>query len=125
VLRSAGTVRRAESLGHGALAAELAGLLIDDLAVADVVLVEGDAWRWLAQQLGKPGLAHLDRQPAQVLAVEFEQVEGAEHGREARGPGTDQIEHREPAVVADDGSPSGRSAPAAPLRPQSAGETVW
>jgi hypothetical protein len=34
-----------------------------------------------AQQLGEPGLAHLDRQPAQVLAVEFEPVEGAEHGK--------------------------------------------
>jgi len=33
----------AEPLRHDALAAELAGLLIDDLAVADVVLVERNA----------------------------------------------------------------------------------
>jgi hypothetical protein len=29
----------------------------------------------------KPGFAHLDRQLAQILAVEFEQVEGAENCR--------------------------------------------
>jgi hypothetical protein len=27
-------------------------------------------------------------------------VEGAEHGREVRGPGTDQLKHREPSLVA-------------------------
>jgi hypothetical protein len=43
VLRAAGTVGRAQSLGHDALAAELADLLVDDTAVADVVVVERDA----------------------------------------------------------------------------------
>jgi hypothetical protein len=45
--------------------------------VADVVRVEGDAGRRLAQQPGKSSFAHLDWEPAQVLAVD-EQVEGAE-----------------------------------------------
>jgi hypothetical protein len=62
----------------------LQDLPIDDRAVADVVLVESDTGMRTAQQLGEPGLAHLDRQSAQVLAVEFEQVEGAEHGRKVR-----------------------------------------
>jgi len=35
-----------------ALAPQLAGLLIDDCAVADVMLVEGDARMRSAQQLG-------------------------------------------------------------------------
>jgi hypothetical protein len=50
VLRSAGAIERAESFRYDALAAELAGLPIDNLAVADVVLVEGDAWMRIAQQ---------------------------------------------------------------------------
>jgi hypothetical protein len=36
MLRSPGAVERAEPFGHDALAAELAGLLIDDVAVAQV-----------------------------------------------------------------------------------------
>jgi hypothetical protein len=45
----------------------------------------------------------LDRQLVQILAVEFEQVEGAKHCVGVMTPGPDQLEHREPAVVADDG----------------------
>jgi hypothetical protein len=51
----------------------VASLKIDDVAVADVVLVNCDARMRTAQQLNKPGLPYLDRQPAQVLAVDFEQ----------------------------------------------------
>jgi hypothetical protein len=41
----------------------------DDGAVANIVLIEGDAERRLVQQqLSKSGFAHLDRQSAQVLA---------------------------------------------------------
>jgi hypothetical protein len=39
MLRAAGTVGRAEPLRHEALAAELAGLLVDDVTVADDVPV--------------------------------------------------------------------------------------
>ncbi len=38
-----------------------------------------------------------------VLAANFEQVESAEHGREVRRPGTEQIKDREPTVVAHNG----------------------
>ena len=55
-------------------------MLEDDSTVADEVLVEHDARMRRVQQPGEPGLADLDRQPAQVLAVGFEQVEGAKHG---------------------------------------------
>ena len=68
----AGAVCRAQPLRHHALAAKLAGLLIEDFAVADVMLVECDTSRRLAQQLGNPGFAHLDRQPAQILAIKLE-----------------------------------------------------
>jgi hypothetical protein len=43
VIHSAGTVRRAEALRHDALAAEIADVLVDDGAVANVMLVESDA----------------------------------------------------------------------------------
>jgi GNAT superfamily N-acetyltransferase len=49
------------------------------------------------------GRALLDRQPAQILAIDFEQVERAEHRREVRGPGSDQVERCETGLVADDG----------------------
>jgi hypothetical protein len=39
VLRAAGTIERAEQLRHDTLAAELAGLLVDDVTVADDVPV--------------------------------------------------------------------------------------
>ena len=47
------------------------------------------------QQLGKPGLAQFDRQPAQVLAVELEQVEGAEHGGTVVTKGSEQLKKNE------------------------------
>jgi len=68
---AAGAVRRAEPLRHNVLAAELAGLPVDNVAVADIVLVDRDARMRTAQQLGQPGVARFDRQPAQILAVEL------------------------------------------------------
>jgi hypothetical protein len=44
--------------------------------------------------LDKPGFADLDRLPAQVLAVELKQVEGAEHSVVV-APGAEQVEDRE------------------------------
>ena len=42
--------------------------------------VEGDPVAGVAEQIGEHGLAVLDRLPSEVLAVEFDQIEGAEHG---------------------------------------------
>jgi hypothetical protein len=42
------------------------------------MLVQGNAAGGLWQHAGGPGLAVLDRPPAQILAVELEHVEGAE-----------------------------------------------
>src|SRR6185503_708501 len=73
-------IRRAEPLRHNALTAERAGVLVEDRAVAVVVLVEDDARMRAAQQISQEGLAVFNRCPAQIPAVEFEQIEGAEHG---------------------------------------------
>ena len=51
-------------------------MLVDDPAVAAVVLVEGNAVDRPAQQLGKGRFPLLYRRPPQVVAVELEQVEG-------------------------------------------------
>jgi hypothetical protein len=49
MLRPAGAIERAEPLRHDALAAELASLREYDIAVADVMLVERNPLRRLAQ----------------------------------------------------------------------------
>jgi hypothetical protein len=49
VFGAAGAIERAEPLRHDAFAAELARLLVHDFAVADVMRVECDALRRLAQ----------------------------------------------------------------------------
>jgi hypothetical protein len=70
VFGTAGTVRRAEPLRHDAFASELAGLPVDDIAVADVVLIDGDARMWAAQQLDKLGLSYLNGRALSRLIVE-------------------------------------------------------
>jgi hypothetical protein len=44
------------------------------------MLVVGDARMGVSQELGQRALALFDRRAPQVLAVHFEQIEGAEHG---------------------------------------------
>ena len=54
-------------------------MLEDDGAVASEVLVQGNAVLRASQQPGEPMLAMLDRYPPQILAVDLEQVEGAQN----------------------------------------------
>ena len=67
------------------------------------MLVQGDAVGWLAQQAGEPRLAILDRQSAQILAVEFEQIKSTEHGGVVVTPRPDQLKHCKAGVIGDDG----------------------
>lgn len=85
------------------LAAERAGVLEDHRAVAVVVLVEGDTLMRVAQKLRPGAFALLDGRAPQVLAVHFEQIEGAEHGGGVVPVSTDHIEYSEAGVVAYDG----------------------
>ena len=57
-----------------------AGVLEDDRSVARAVLVEGDAFMGMTEKLLQEALALLDWRAPQVLAIEFEEVERAEHG---------------------------------------------
>ena len=107
----AGAIGRAEALRHDALATERAGVLENGRAVALVMLIEGDPVAGVSEQIGEHGLAVLDRLPPEVLAVEFGQVESAEHGGVIVMPIADQIEDREPVRVDDDGLAVERARP--------------
>jgi len=78
-------------------------VLEDDRAVGVVMLVVGDTRMGVSQELGQRALALFDRRAPQVLAVHFEQIEGAEHGGGVVPVSTDHIEYSEAAVVAYDG----------------------
>ena len=78
-------------------------MLEDCFAVAGMVLVERDTFMGVTQKLRQYPLALLDRHAPQVPAVEFEQVERAEHGGGIMTISADQVENGEPAFVADDG----------------------
>ena len=107
------------------LAAERAGVLEDHRAVAVVVLVERDPFMGLAQQLCQDALALLDGRAPRFLAVNFEQIEGAEHGYGIVPVSADQLEDGEATLVADDGRRSGRSAPGATSPPRRSAQSGW
>jgi hypothetical protein len=52
-----------------------------------------------AQQFGQSALALLERRPAQVLAVKFDQVEGTEHGGVVVLLVADQVKDREAVLI--------------------------
>ena len=55
-------------------------MLEDDRPVDLEMLIERDPVAGVLEQIGERGLAALDRLPPKVLAVEFDQIESAEHG---------------------------------------------
>jgi hypothetical protein len=78
-------------------------MLEDDGALAAEMLVQGNSVGRASQEASEPMLAVLYRRPSQILAVDLEQVEGAQDsaGMVARAP--DQLEHGKALVVAGDG----------------------
>jgi len=74
----------------------------DDFTVAVEMLVEGDAVIRAAKEAGQRALAVLKPFTAEVLAVEFDQIEGAEHGGVVAKPITESVEYREAAFVDHD-----------------------
>ncbi|HEY2528376.1 MAG TPA: hypothetical protein VGJ20_10600, partial [Xanthobacteraceae bacterium] len=62
-------VEQTEPLRHNDLAAEFAGVLINDITVAAAVLVERDARTSLAHQLGQRLFAFLDWAPAPIRST--------------------------------------------------------
>jgi hypothetical protein len=78
-------------------------VLVNDGAVAGKSLVESDAFVWKPQQPRQPALSVLDRLAPDVLAAHLEQVERAENRTGVGGVAADEVEHRKPAVVGDNG----------------------
>ena len=76
-------------------------MLVNDSAVAFKILVHDDAGLKAAEQSRQGPLALLDPNAAQVLAIQFEHVEGAQLGADVVPMPADQVEHREALVVRD------------------------
>ena len=69
------------------------------------VLVQAYAVAGLAEDADQRGLAHLDWLPAQIGAVEFEQVEGIEKGVSLVPPAAQRREDGQAPIVAADDFP--------------------
>ena len=76
--RAAGAVARAEPLRDDAFESHLAGVGEDSRAVALDMLVEPDAGAGLGHRRCERGLADRKRITPQVVAVQFDQVEGVQ-----------------------------------------------
>ena len=56
-------------------------MLVEDRAVALIVLVEDDAVLIVGKHMGQRAHALFERLAPQILAVVLDQIEGAQHGR--------------------------------------------
>jgi hypothetical protein len=93
-------MRALSVLGHDAFEAELAGALEDDHAVTLHVLVELDAGRRLGEQRFEPCLARVQGLRSKVLAIKFQQVEGAGGHAPVLLPAVQGLERREAVGIA-------------------------
>jgi hypothetical protein len=64
--------------------------------------VEGDAVANASQQIGERRLAVFERSPAEILAVELDQVECTQHDGMVAKPIAEHVKHREAALVDHD-----------------------
>jgi hypothetical protein len=78
-------------------------MLVDDRAVAGVVLIESDALVGTAQKLCQDVFPPLNRQRTQVVAIKLDQIERAEYGSVVMAPVAQEVEDREAALIDHDG----------------------
>jgi hypothetical protein len=97
--RAARAIWRAKPLGHDTLTAKFARVGKQDVAVATKNLVHDNARMRAAHQLCQCALALLDWRAAQLLAVEFDQVESDQHRGVAMSLVADQVEYGEALVT--------------------------
>ncbi len=64
----------------------------DGPAVACKVLIKRDSVADAAEKISKRRLTTFERLPTEILAVQFDQVEGAEHGSVVELPIPQQVE---------------------------------
>src|SRR6516164_570709 len=91
-----------ETARYDAFEPELAGMGEDGRAIAFDMLVEPDAGASLGQHARKRGLAGLKRIAPQVVAVQFDEVEGVEEYAVVSAVVTDEIERGNAVVIAGD-----------------------
>ena len=77
----------------------------DGRTVALNVLVEPDTGTGLGQDRCERGLADLERVTPEVVAVQFDEVEGVQEGVLVMLAVADMLERCEPVVIAHDGFP--------------------
>ena len=75
----------------------------DDFSVAVEMLVEGDAVVRATEEIGQRVLPILKARPSDILAVEFDEIEGAQYGGVVVKPMAECIEYREAVFVDHDG----------------------
>jgi len=97
--RAARTIGRLFPLRDNAFETELAGVAKYGLAVALYVLIESDASRSLGQDHHKRGLAALQRITAEVVTVQFDQVEGIKENAFVMVAVADTIERSDAVVI--------------------------
>jgi len=100
--RAAGTVGRVLPLRHDAFKPHLAGMGEDGRAIAFRVFVEPDAGAGLGHDRGGRGLADLKRITPQVVAVQFDEVEGVEERAVIMAAVANEIERGNAVVIAGD-----------------------
>src|SRR5262249_30734700 len=100
--RAAGTVGRTLALRDDAFEAKLAGVGEDGRAVALDMLIESNAGAGLGHDRCERGLADLKRIAPQVVAVQFNEVEGVEEDALVSALVPDEIERGHAVVIAGD-----------------------
>src|SRR5262249_31597605 len=97
-----GTLGGILALRDDALEAQLAGMGEDGRAVALDMLIEPDAWAGLGHDRCERGFADLKRIAPQVVAVQFNEVEGVEEDALVSALVPDEIERSNAVVIAGD-----------------------
>ena len=96
-------VCRTEAFRDDTFAPKGAGVPEDDFPVAVEMLIEGDAVVRAAEEIGQRVLPILKACPSDILAVEFDEIEGTEHSGVVAKPIPESVEYREAAFVDHDG----------------------
>ena len=102
IRRAARTVGGILALRHNALESHLAGVGEDGRAVAFQMLVEAQAKASFGQRTSKRGLAHFQGIAPQVVAVQFDQVEGVQERAVIMAAVANEIERGNAVVIAGD-----------------------
>ena len=95
-------VCRTEAFRDDTFAPKGAGVPEDDFPVAVEMLVKGDAIIRAAEEIGQRVLTILKACPSDILAIEFDEIEGAQYSGVVVKPMAESFEYREAGFVDHD-----------------------